>query len=159
MELRDFRACKQECSGSEDIAGAGSIRAGSGAHGLNAAEPAILIDVRYKSAPATVDYWAIVCAIEDAVNDAKATEPTNAPGPGMTLSRFAKYRLDKKRNEWRTNRDEARTWLLDEQDHEGRRVFSFDWCCIALGWDSLKIRERLSVMLAEAPSTLTVEAA
>ena len=60
---------------------------------------------------------------------------------------------------WETNRDMARAWLLDENDQEGHRIFSFEWCCLALGWDSMKVRGKLKEQLAEVPSALTVKAA
>jgi hypothetical protein len=105
-------------------------------------------------------YGLLVQMIDDAIEDVRASQPTVKPlVEGDVVSRSVKYNRKRDLNEWHTNRDEARTWLLDEQDQEGRRVFSFEWCCIALGWDSLKIRERLRELLAEVPTPRTVEAA
>ena len=106
------------------------------------------------------EYGLLVAMIEGAIQDARAIQPTVKPlAPGAIVSRSVKYNRKRDLNEWRTNRDEARTWLLDEQDQEGCRLFSFEWCCIALGWDSIKTRERLRELLAEVPVSLPVEAA
>jgi hypothetical protein len=103
-------------------------------------------------------YGLLVATIDGALIDAQRTPPTvRKLGATQSFNRFQKMA----RARWETNRDMARTWLLDEQDQEGRRAFSFEWCCLALGWDSIKTRKRLHELLEEVPSSSarTVEAA
>ena len=105
------------------------------------------------------EYGLLVAMIHGAILDAQAPQPAlEMSTDGVLAPRQTKHSRKKKQQEWRTNRDEARTWLLDEHDPEGHRAFSFDWCCLALGWDSLKIRERLRELLNDA-TPRTVEAA
>jgi hypothetical protein len=105
------------------------------------------------------EYGLLVAMIEGAIQDARAIQPTVKPL--ASVSKSVKHNRKRDLNEWRTNRDEARTWLLEEQDPQGCRVFSFDWCCIALGWDSIKTRERLRELLTEAevPISFPIDAA
>jgi hypothetical protein len=105
-------------------------------------------------------YGLLMRMIYGAILDAQARQPAlKMSAHGVLVPRQTKHSRKKRQQDWRTNRDEARTWLLDEHDPEGHRAFSFEWCCIALGWDSANYRGRLRELLTDATPALPVEAA
>ena len=92
----------------------------------------------------SAERYLIVAILEQAISDCRPAREYHSRKP---LSRtYVKNRAYFQQQAWKI-RAEATAWIFQADDPDGKRAFSFEWCCYALGQSPARLRRRIAATL------------